>query len=259
MADFKTHITASTILGTGYGTVAHLQFGVPLGHCMIAGALCSVAGMLPDLDSKSGIPQREMLSFVSVLVPMLMMFRFQELGLSGEQMVFIAGVSYVIIRFGIGSIFRKFTKHRGMWHSIPAAAIAAMATWLICLSPEEGIRLFKAWAVFIGFILHLLLDELYSVDLMGRRLKKSWGTALKFFGKDKMANLFTYAKVGLLMTVIANDGNLMDSCRRGLDHAGIQAKQNLGIDNESQSEFGEHTADFFNGVFNHTPENKQLR
>ena len=212
MADFKTHITASTILGIGYGTAAHFKFGVPPGHCMIAGALCSVAGMLPDLDSKTGIPQREMLCFVSVLVPMLMIFRLQELGLTAEQMVFVAGVSYVVIRFGVGELFRRFTKHRGMWHSIPAAAVAAMATYLVCFSPETGIRLFKAWAVFIGFILHLILDEVYSVDLMGRRLKKSWGTALKFFGKNQFANISTYAKVAILAFMIANDGTFMKRC-----------------------------------------------
>ena len=213
MADFKTHITASTILGVGYGTAAHFEFGVPPGHCMIAGALCSVAGMLPDLDSKTGIPQREMLCFVSVLVPMLMIFRLQELGLTAEQMVFVAGVSYVGIRFGVGELFKRFTKHRGMWHSIPAAGVAAMATYLVCFSPETSIRMFKAWAVFIGFILHLLLDELYSVDLMGRRLKKSWGTALKFFGNNQLANISTYAKLGILAFMIANDGTFMESCR----------------------------------------------
>ena len=29
------------------------------------------------------------------------------------------------------------------------------------------------------FIIHLLLDELYSVDFMNRRIKRSFGTALK--------------------------------------------------------------------------------
>lgn len=213
MADFKTHVTGSTILGIAYGAVAHFQFGVPPGHCIIAGALCSVAGMLPDLDSKSGIPQREMLSFVSVLAPMLMLFRLQELGFSSEEMVFIAGVGYFVIRFGLGELFKRYTKHRGMWHSIPAAAVAAMATYLLCFSPETGIRLFKAWAVFLGFILHLVLDEVYSVDLMGRRLKKSWGTALKFFGKSQLANVSTYTKIALLALMIASDGTFMDRCR----------------------------------------------
>jgi hypothetical protein len=33
----------------------------------------------------------------------------------------------------------------------------------------------------VGYLVHLILDELYSVDLMGRRMKKSFGTALKPF------------------------------------------------------------------------------
>lgn len=227
MADFKTHITGSAILGTAYGFVAYVEFGVPPAHCMVAGALCTVAGMLPDLDSKSGIPQREMLCFVSVLIPMLMMFRFQELGLSSEHMVFVAGIMYVLIRFGVGALFKKYTKHRGMWHSVPAALAAAMLTYLVCLSGDNHIRLFKAWAVFIGFILHLFLDEVYSVDLMGRRLKKSWGTALKFFGKDTLANIVVYGKVAALALMIANDQTIMDCCRDGLHHYAGQEKQQL--------------------------------
>ena len=212
MADFKTHITASSFLGAGYGTVAFLKFGVPPGHCIVAGGLCAIAGMLPDLDSKSGIPQREMLSFVSVLIPMLMLFRFQELGFSTEEMVFVAGVCYVVVRFGLGALFKKYTKHRGMWHSVPAAFVAAMATYIVCFSPETNIRMFKAWAVFLGFILHLLLDEIYSVDVLGRRLKKSWGTALKFFGNSQIANFATYGKVALLGFMIFNDGPIMKRC-----------------------------------------------
>ena len=144
--------------------------------------------MLPDLDSNSGIPQREMLSFVSVIIPMLMLQRFQALGLEPEHMVFIAGVMYVIIRFGIGGLFRRYTKHRGMWHSIPAAIIAGLVTFLVCLSGDFEIRLFKSWAVVIGFVSHLLLDEIYAVDWQGRqiRVKKSFGTALKFFGKQSL-------------------------------------------------------------------------
>lgn len=249
MADFKTHITASTVLGIGYGTAAYLQFGVPIGHCVVAGALCSVAGMLPDLDSKTGIPQREMLSFVSVLVPMLMLFRLQELGLTSEQMVFVAGVSYVVIRFGVGYLFKRFTKHRGMWHSIPAAGVAALATYLVCFSPESGIRLFKAWAVFIGFTLHLLLDELYSVDVMGRRLKKSWGTAFKFFGKDQLANFTTYAKIGLLVFLIANDGKFMNFCHEcGFsEHAVAEAADEDQEDRETAKE-----PKFLQGLFERT-------
>lgn len=235
MADFKTHITTSTLLGCGYATAGIFIFNVPPAHCLIAGSLCSVAGMLPDLDSNSGIPQREMLSFVSVVVPMLMLDRFQQLGLTPEHMVFVAGVMYVIIRFGIGSLFRRYTKHRGMWHSIPAAMIAGLATFMVCLSTDFEIRLFKSWAVVLGFISHLLLDEIYAVDWQGRsiRVKKSFGTALKFFSSSPWANIVTYGKLILLLVLIFSDDYVMDCVC------------------EQHIESPETTSDWLHNFFNH--------
>jgi len=212
MADFKTHITTSTLLGCAWGGYGYLGLGMPPAHCFIAGSLCGVAGMLPDLDSNSGIPQREMLSFVSVIVPLLMLDRFEAIGLQPEHIVFVAGVMYVFIRFIIGGIFRRYTKHRGMWHSIPAAMIAGLVTFLVCLTSDFEVRLFKSWAVVIGFISHLLLDEIYAVDWQGRRIrvKKSFGTALKFVSSSPWANIFTYGKLILLIALIVSDNYVMD-------------------------------------------------
>ena len=106
MADFKTHITTSTCLGVVYGLGGYYGFGLSATQCLVAGTLCSVGGMVPDLDSNSSIPQREMLCFVSVLVPMLMLRRLEALGMDREMMVFSAGVIYAFIRFGIGWVFK---------------------------------------------------------------------------------------------------------------------------------------------------------
>lgn len=207
MADFKTHITTSSIIGVGYAAVGFAVFDVPPAHALVAAALCSVAGMLPDLDSNSGIPQREMLSFVSVVIPMLMIHRFEQLELDAEQMVFVAGVMYLAIRFGIGNLFKKFTKHRGMWHSIPAALVAGMATFLICLTVDLEIRIYKAWAVVIGFISHLVLDEVYAVNWEGKlpTAKRSFGTALKFVGKDRLPNILAYTNLILLVSLVLGE------------------------------------------------------
>jgi membrane-bound metal-dependent hydrolase YbcI (DUF457 family) len=210
MADFKTHITLSSLLGVAYGTSGVLLFDVPPSHGIVAGSLCAVAGMLPDLDSDSGVPLREMLCFVSVLVPMLMLRRFEQLGLTPELMVLVSGAIYVAIRFGVGSIFRRYTKHRGMWHSIPAALIAGGVTFLVVLSPELGIRLFKSWAVVLGFLSHLFLDEVYSVDLRGRRVRKSLGTAMKWYGDSAFANVTTYAKLLVVAALVLGDRPLME-------------------------------------------------
>ena len=211
MADFKTHITTSTALGVIFGGVGHFGFNVPLEHAIVAGGLCSVAGMLPDLDSKSGIPQREMLSFVSVIVPMLMLPRLEALNFTNEDKVFFASVAYVLIRFGVGGLFRKYTKHRGMWHSIPAAMIAGLVTFVICLSTSFEIRLFKAWAVVLGFVSHLFLDEIYAVNWEGKlpKTKKSFGTAMKFFGKSRFNNVMTYTKLSILILLVIGDDYAM--------------------------------------------------
>lgn len=212
MANFKTHISTSTMVGIGYGVGAFFVWDVPVQQCVIAAGLCSVAGMLPDLDSDTGIPVRETLCFLSAIIPALMIPRFQALGMTPEQIVFAAVVIYIGFRFGVGAIFKKYTVHRGMWHSIPAAMTAGLATFLISFSPEFGIRLFKAWAVVMGFLTHLILDEIYSVDLKGRklpRLKKSFGTALKFFGKSAWGNFSTYAKLAVLVVIAMGDASVM--------------------------------------------------
>jgi len=232
MADFKTHITTSTVIGVGLGFAGYALMDFSIPHCLVAGALCSVAGMLPDLDSSSGIPQREMLCFVAVLVPMLMLRRMEALGMDPEMMVFASGVLYVVIRFGIGRIFRKFTKHRGMWHSIPAALIAGLATYLVCLSPEIEIRIFKAWAVVLGFISHLLLDEIYSVNWAGKRIrvKKSFGTAMKWFSGSTYANVSTYAKLAFLILVAMGDASLMEYIGREPIDFSVTAAEILPFD-----------------------------
>jgi hypothetical protein len=157
--------------------------------------------MFPDLDSDSGIPVRETMSLVSLLVPMLLIQRLAEFEMSSEQLVLIGAGAYCLMRFGVGSLFRRFTVHRGMWHSLPAAAIAGFIALLLC-SCEFQVRLFKAWGVVLGFLSHLVLDELYAVDINGHRIKikKSFGSALKFFGSKPIPNLLTY---GVLLIVIA--------------------------------------------------------
>src|SRR5262245_50711113 len=85
MAGFQTHIATSTLAGIGYGVWGY-QCGAPLETCLLAGGLCSVSGMLPDLDSDSGRPVQEMSALAAAVVPMLMLDRFSTLGWSHEMM-----------------------------------------------------------------------------------------------------------------------------------------------------------------------------
>lgn len=215
MADFKTHITVSTGFGIAFGCWGYFQCGLSFENCAVAAGLCSAAGMLPDLDSGSSVPHREMISLISLLAPMLMLSRFATYGMTPDQVIFAAGFIYLFIRFVVGSAFRKYTVHRGMWHSIPAAMIAGLATFLLCHSFEFNVRLLKAWAVVIGFVSHLILDEIYAVNWAGKRikLKSSFGTAVKLFSTSRMANLSTYGKLVILIALVCGDHYAMEQIK----------------------------------------------
>lgn len=203
VADFKTHISASTIAGIAYGYWGMTSQGMSLENAILAGGLCSVSGMLPDLDSDNGVPLREMSMFVATVIPILMIDRFRDLNLSHESMALAAMLIYVVVRFGMFEFFKRLTVHRGMWHSLPAAASAGLIAYLVMPCSSNGVRAFKAISVVLGFLVHLMLDEIWAFELgVGRvRAKKSFGTALKFFGPNPMANVFVYAMLlGLIYT-----------------------------------------------------------
>ena len=95
--------------------------------------------------------------------------------------MFGGAMMLLFIRFGVGSWIKKITVHRGMIHSIPMAVLAGQLTFFAVTGTLEE-RILKASALAIGFLSHLILDEVYSVDSTGAklRLKKSFGTALKW-------------------------------------------------------------------------------
>ena len=212
MANFKTHITTSTVLGIGYGTAGYLLFDVPVESAVLATGLCSVAGMLPDLDADKGRPLKEGMAFLAAIAPMLLIERFSNLRLAPETMVAIAALLYVLIRFGLTRIIQKFTVHRGMFHSLPAAIIASELGFIACMCTDNNLRLYKAGAVLVGFMSHLLLDELWSIEWkFGRvRLKKSSGTAVKIWGRTTGANLITFGILVLCTAAAYGDNSIMD-------------------------------------------------
>lgn len=215
MAGFKTHITVSTLAGVGYGA-AGAYMGLPWESAVIAGGLCGVGGMLPDIDSDSGVPFREAISFAAAIVPMLMLSRLAEMGLNYEQMVLAMGGSYLFVRFGIARLLSNYTVHRGMFHSIPAALIFAGLAFLCSGSSNLQLRYFKAAGVFLGVMSHLVLDEIYAVEWTGGRwrFKKSFGTALKMWGDSTWANFSTYAKLTLVVMLILSEPMVMEKYGR---------------------------------------------
>ncbi|MBI1901672.1 MAG: metal-dependent hydrolase [Planctomycetia bacterium] len=231
MAGFKTHITVSTALGLAGGAAAYAGFGVPLDQCLLGAGLCSVSGMLPDIDSDSGVPLRESLAFGAAVVPMLLVDRLRQMGLSTDGIVLVASGIYLAIRFGFGKFLKQYTVHRGMFHSIPAAIIFAELAFLMCDCPQTSHRLFKAGAVLAGFMSHLVLDEIWAIDLRRGRVKKSFGTAVKLFSSSHWANVSTYGKLILLTMLCVGEPTLMKAL--GIEHVHVNSAQGDSAPGES--------------------------
>ncbi|GIX04691.1 MAG: hydrolase [Planctomycetaceae bacterium] len=208
MASFHTHIGVSSGLGLGLTWIGHESLGLSWSSSAVAGGLCALAGMMPDLDSDSGIPAREIWALAAAVVPLLLAQRLaQQYGLTTEQLLLVGTPLYLFVRFGLGGLIKLFTVHRGMFHSLPAVVIAGLLVYLMADATVHMARCFKAVAFSAGYLSHLILDEIWSVELRGTgpRLKSSAGTALKLWGNQPGANSFCYGLLMLLALLVLRD------------------------------------------------------
>jgi hypothetical protein len=202
MASYRGHLTFSGLLGAGYGSLALLEWNWDWGPALVAAGLTALGGLLPDLDSDSGVPVRELFGVSAAVTPFLLFRRVYALcRQSTEQTLVLLAALYLFIRYLLSHFFKRFTVHRGMFHSLPAMAIAGLATYLLYPNDDVRLRTFLAVGVMLGFLSHLILDEMYSVDFMGVRLRlnKYAGSAVKLVSKSWSATLTTYLVLALLL------------------------------------------------------------
>jgi membrane-bound metal-dependent hydrolase YbcI (DUF457 family) len=200
MAAFREHVTVSTLLGVGY-TVALKTYGWDAGQALLAGALCGLAGMLPDLDSDSGKPVKELFGLLATVGSLFVFHRLRHTTLQPADRILAASVCYLLIRFAVGWLFTRLTVHRGMWHSLPAAFFVAELTFLAgadVMGDRDAIIL--GGGVFLGFLSHLVLDEIYSLQWKGvlPSFKASSGTAFKLVSPSKSATVITWSLLALV-------------------------------------------------------------
>ena len=168
MANFKTHVSVAAALS---GTLAtgFLVAGVATPKDVwLYFAMGTVGGILPDIDADHSIPGRMFFSFFALVVAFLTLFsRAGVYSIVELSLLWVA--TYVVVRHVIFKLFASFSVHRGVFHSLLAAI------WMSGLF------------VSVGYVIHLVLDEIYSVDLTGARVKRSFGTALKLISADVKA------------------------------------------------------------------------
>jgi membrane-bound metal-dependent hydrolase YbcI (DUF457 family) len=219
MAAFREHVIFSSVLGAGYGAVASLTFGfTPVQGCLAA-VMTAVAGMLPDLDLDHGRPAQELFGLLAGVAPLLLVGKvLYWLHLPADRETVMLGmvVLYVVIRYGLSKVIPHFSVHRGMFHSLPAMLIAAEMAYLSYPSDSSRVKFLVGAGVALGFFSHLLLDEIYSVEISGVKvgLKKSSGTAIKMFGEAFLPNVLTFALAATLSyATLVEAGLIRDTSR----------------------------------------------
>lgn len=181
MADFKTHLSVAGTL-SGVPAIGCLQTGLAEPQdALLFFTMGTVGGVLPDIDSDHSIPVNILFSCLATLAAFFSVFSGIGTYSIVESILLWVAV-FVIVRYLGFELFKRFTVHRGVFHSLLAAVFFCFlsATLLhdVFALPSALAWLSGCFIVF-GYLIHLLLDELYSVDMMGVRLKKSFGTALK--------------------------------------------------------------------------------
>ncbi|MGH1419977.1 MAG: metal-dependent hydrolase [Hyphomicrobiaceae bacterium] len=192
MANFPTHIAAGTVVSGALATLT-LAADVVAPENLIAITMAGVLGsVLPDIDLENSRASRIMFGGLAIFFSFVVLFAFAQKFSIAELWILWFG-TLLIVRYGLHEIFHRISVHRGVWHSLLAAAFVSATTAVVfyhVLQRHEGVAWLAAGFMFIGYIVHLVLDEMYSVDILDRRLKVSFGTALKWIdGKRPSHNV----------------------------------------------------------------------
>lgn len=183
MANFQIHLNGGILVSGALVLGLHGAGLVEPGTTLAYFALGVAGSLLPDIDSDTSKPVRAFFNVLGVAVAFALTLPLVEHLLPLDLALLWGGI-FLTVRYLVLEAFTRLTVHRGIWHSWLGIAVSALATvniahWLFGQAPEG------AWIaglmVGLGYLTHLALDELYSVDLLNNRVKRSFGTALKPF------------------------------------------------------------------------------
>lgn len=209
MANFKTHISWGAVLGVVFVISISIYLSFPGWENLFWIFLAVLIGsFLPDLDVDEGVPFQILFGLTATIATAgAFFYLFQNDERNLKLLVGIPVALFILIRLVAGQIFMHLTKHRGMFHSVPAAMVAAAATmWLLeMLGAERSLTIIFAIAVALGYLGHLVLDELYAtINFHGLsfRPKKSLGSALKLSSRSHISTFLTYFLLATFLIVL---------------------------------------------------------
>jgi len=200
MANFNTHMTLAALGSLAATAVCIQKIGLSDEQAVILFLLGSIAGLLPDIDSDHSIPAKWFFRILTAIA-MLCVGLYAIPRFPHQDVAIYLLLTFVGVHFIMANIIQSITVHRGLFHSVPVAGLFGMGMYYMGLHGFNWSEHFS-WlaAAFMcgGYLIHLTLDELYSVDLLGGKLKQSFGSALTFFNARAWVSYVSlYATLGV--------------------------------------------------------------
>jgi hypothetical protein len=182
MANFRVHLVGGAIVSGFVSSALAYTDLYSLEQAVVLWAAGTVGGLLPDIDSDSSAALSWIFSLLGFIASLFVLQAFSEQSLVVIWTMMVC--MFLAVRLGLKHLFMRLTRHRGAYHSCLAGCFtglsAAYISWRF-LGHSDAFAWGLGGLVSIGFITHLLLDECYSVDITGARIKRSFGSALKPF------------------------------------------------------------------------------
>lgn len=209
MAQFRTHISWGALIGAGlivFGFLYSLVSQPAIAFWIFIAVI--IGSLLPDLDLDEGMPFQIVFGLLGIASGALMFYRMYAGGQHHWMpLALISLFAFAFVRFFLGYVFEQFTNHRGMFHSVPAAVLSGLVSiWFLHMANFLlGSEFLFGSSVAIGYLGHLVLDEIYSaINLHGRSIlpKSSLGSALKFRSHSHVATGFFYILIILLALML---------------------------------------------------------
>jgi len=180
-----------------------------------------IGSIMPDIDLKNTIPYKIFKNFLyllAILILFLINMRYSseaifiDININNLNITQIQILIEVLFTFLIIYIFIKWfdnnTIHRGLMHSIPFAIFTSILNIQFFSLINEEMEVFRlntfviGFLFFAGYITHLILDEYYSIDFYNKKIKKSFGSALKLIDKNNLFGTFLIYSYIILYTYI---------------------------------------------------------
>jgi len=205
MAGYKAHMAFGMATGLGWSIAVLMLSLASVGFIPIIFVFTVVGAFLPDLDSDTGVPLKILLITFSLIGALFIGWIIIKQETSSLLELSSAPIlTGLFIYYGIGGIFKKLTHHRGIFHSIPAVILATLISLTILnqFELENNIKIALSLGLGLGYLCHLILDELNSVVNLGGLPfipNKSIGTALKLYSKNWKISLAIYIALGFLL------------------------------------------------------------